>query len=77
MPLKTKYRLCLTFPDKPCNKVLRISEHSHLQVFLYHSFLYVFKVVSGVDSRTATKYLRLSFNTNRMFRLRPESAFES
>ena len=26
---------------KPCNKVMRISEHFHLQVFLYQTFLYV------------------------------------
>ena len=26
---------------KPCNKVMRISEYFHLQVFLYQTFLYV------------------------------------
>ena len=26
---------------KPCNKVMRTSEHFYLQVFLYQTFLYV------------------------------------
>ena len=26
---------------EPCNKVMRISEHFHLEVFLYQTFLYV------------------------------------
>ena len=51
---------------KPCNKVMRISAHFQLQVFLYQTFyMLYFKVVSGVHSRTVTKHLRLSFYKNR------------
>ena len=37
-----KNRLCLTlYQFNPVKKVLRISEHFHLQIFLYQTFLYV------------------------------------
>ena len=42
--LLEKYSLCLTSPQNhlnPCNKVVRISQHFCLQVFLYQAFLYV------------------------------------
>ena len=52
---------------KPCNKVLRISEHFHVQVFLHQTFYMLnFNVVSGVHFRTAaTEHLRLGFYKNR------------
>ena len=51
---------------KPCNKVMRISEHFHLKDFIYRTFLYVvFQSIFRGALRTALKHLRLNFYKNR------------
>ena len=51
---------------KASNKVMRIRDHFHLQIFLYQTFyMSNFKVASGVNLRTATKHLKLRFYKNR------------
>ena len=51
---------------KPCNKVMTISEHFYLQVFLGQTFLYFnFQSSKRGVFQIATKHQRLSFHKNK------------